>query len=300
MDVDVIVVGGSYAGLSAAMQLVRARRSVLIVDAGKPRNRFAAASHGFFGQDGEPPAAMIDTARERVLAYPTARFVRDEAVAASGSAEEFTITTRAGERHSAARLVLATGVNDDLPDLPGLAERWGVSVLHCPYCHGYEVAGKRLGALATFPTTHVAMLLPDWGPTTFFTNGVFTLSEEEAAALACRNVTVENEPVVAILGDVPAMSGVQLADGRVVPIDALFVGSRTRLASPLAEQLGCAIEDGPTGPLMTVDILGLTSVPGVYAAGDMVSRMPNATIASASGVLAGAAAHQSLIFGPKP
>jgi thioredoxin reductase len=300
MDVDVIVVGGSYAGLSAAMQLARARRSVLIVDAGQPRNRFAAASHGFFGQDGEPPAAMIGSARERVLAYPTARFVCDEVIAAGGSAGEFTITTRSGERHSAARIVLATGVRDELPGLPGLAERWGVSVLHCPYCHGYEVAGQRLGMLATLPTAHLAMLLPDWGRTTFLTNGVFTPSEEELTALASRNVTVEREPVVAILGDAPAMSGVQLADGRVVPLDALFVGSRTRFASPLAEQLGCAIEDGPTGPLVTVEPLGLTSVPGIYAAGDLANRMPNATIASASGVMAGAAAHQSLIFGAKP
>jgi thioredoxin reductase len=168
--------------------------------------------------------------------------------------------------------------------------------LHCPYCHGYEVATKQLGVLATLPSIHTAMLLPDWGPTTLFTNGLFNPDEEQTAALASRNVTVETDPVVALLGDAPAISGMQLADGRVVPLDALFTTPRVRLASPLAEQLGCALEDGPLGPLVAVDDFKATSVPGVYAAGDAASRMHNATIASASGVMAGAAAHQSLVF----
>lgn len=296
MNVDAIVVGGSYAGLSAAMQLARARRQALIVDAGQPRNRFAAAAHGFFGLDGQPPAAMVGAARDLVLAYPTVSFVQGEAIQASSEADGFTITLRDGARHRAARLVLATGVVDELPPLPGLAERWGISVLHCPYCHGYEFATKRLGVLATLPTIHQAMLLPDWGPTTLFTNGVFDPDEEQAASLAARNVAVERAPVVALLGEAPALSGVQLADGRVIPLDALFTAPTIRQASPLAEQLGCTLDDGPLGPLIAVDSFQATSVPGVYAAGDAVNRMQNATIASASGVMAGAATHQSLVF----
>jgi thioredoxin reductase len=222
MNVDAIVVGGSYAGLSAAMQLARTRRQVPIVDAGKPRNRFARASHGFFGQDGRQPAAMLASAREQVLAYPTVQFISGEAVQAKDGDNGFTITLKDGTSHHGSRLVLATGVTDELPTLPGLAERWGVSVFHCPYCHGYEVATKRLGVLATIPKIHQAIMLPDWGPTTFFTNGVFEPEEEQLADLARRNVTIETTPVAAVLGDAPAISGLELADGRVVPIDAIF------------------------------------------------------------------------------
>lgn len=296
MNVDAIVVGGSYAGLSAAMQLARARRSVLVIDAGQPRNRFAAAGHGFLGQDGRAPAAITAIAREQVLAYPTVRFIEGEAIQASGSDLGFTVTLADGSQHTASRLVLATGVVDELPAVPGLRERWGVSVLHCPYCHGYEVANGQLGMLATFPSIHTAMLLPDWGPTTLFTNGVFDLDQEQLTALASRGITVETVPVVGILGDAPGISGVELADGRIIPIDALFTNPRTRLASSLAEQLGCAITEGPLGPYIVVDDFKATSVPGVYAAGDAASPWANATAASASGVMAGAAAHQSLIF----
>jgi thioredoxin reductase len=296
MNVDAIVVGGSYAGLSAAMQLARARREVLIVDAGNPRNRAAAASHGFFGQDGLAPATMIASARELVLAYPTVRFVAGEAIRASRGDDGFTVTLADGTSHTASRLVLATGVSDELPALPGLAERWGRSVFHCPYCHGYEVAASRLGMLATMPSIHTAMMLPDWGPTTLFTNGVFEPDAEQMADLARRNVTVEPTPVAALRGETSTLSGVQLADGRVVPIDALFTNPRTHLASPLAKQLGCAIEDGPLGPRVIVDTFQATSVPGVYAAGDAASLLQNVTGASASGVMAGAAAHQSLVF----
>ncbi|HZF66768.1 MAG TPA: NAD(P)/FAD-dependent oxidoreductase, partial [Gemmatirosa sp.] len=146
---EVVVIGGSWAGLSAAMQLARARRRVLVVDAGKPRNRFASTSHGFLGQDGRTPAAILDTARAQVLAYPTATLRHDEVTRAVRHGDgAFDVVLASGGRVHARRLVLATGVVDVLPDVPGLRERWGVSVLHCPYCHGYEVADRRLGVLA--------------------------------------------------------------------------------------------------------------------------------------------------------
>src|SRR5688572_20992032 len=145
---DVAVIGGSFAGLSAAMQLARARRRVLLVDAGSPRNRFAHASHGFLGQDGRAPAEIMATAREQVLAYPTAELRLDEATHAASRDGAFELTLATGTVERARRLVIATGVIDDLQDLPGLKERWGRTVLHCPYCHGYEVADRRLGVLA--------------------------------------------------------------------------------------------------------------------------------------------------------
>ena len=299
---DAIVVGGSWAGLSAAMQLVRARRRVLVVDAGRPRNRFARTSHGFLGQDGRTPAAILETARAQVLAYPTAELRRDEATRAEPCDGAFEVTLASGATARARRLVLATGVIDELPDLPGLRERWGTSVLHCPYCHGYEVAGGRLGVLAVGEqSVHQALLLPDWSAdVTLFTNGAFEPTVAQRDALAARGVRVEPRLVAGVVGDGPALAGVRLrgADGpdggEVVGLDAIFTGSRTRMASPLAEQLGCAFEEGPFGPVIRTDARKETTVRGVYAAGDAARAPHNATWASADGVTAGISAHQSL------
>lgn len=294
---DIIVIGGSFAGQAAALQIARARRRVLVIDAGRPRNRFASASHGFLGQDGVPPAAIFLKAREQLLEYPTARFVPGEVVGAVATGDGFTLALANGEREEARRLVLATGVADILPDVPGLKERWGETVLHCPYCHGYEVGGQKLGVLATSPLSlHQAMLIPDWGPTTFFTNGRIELDAEQTKTLEKRGVVIEEGRVQSLVGEGPQLDGVQLADGRVIEISALFVGTRIRMASPVVEQLGCAFEEGPVGPVLQVDEMKQTSVPGVFAAGDATSLMHNATLAAAAGVMAGVAAHRSLIF----
>ncbi|EJL31513.1 thioredoxin reductase [Caulobacter sp. AP07] len=293
---DAIVIGGSFAGLSAALQLARARRRVLVIDAGLPRNRFADAAHGFLGQDGKAPAAIIREAMCQLTAYPTVEVLRGEALTAVAGPAGFTVTVSDGRSVRARRLVLATGVTDTLPDVPGLKERWGATVLHCPYCHGYEVRDRPLGVLANHPmAAHQAAMIPDWGPTTLFTQGRFEPDAEQLAVLAARGVTIEREPVVALLGDAPELDAVRLADGRVVTINALFVAPSTRMTSPLAEQLGCAFDDGMLGPVIRVDDGKATTVPGVYAAGDAARAMHNATLASADGVLAGVGAHQSLM-----
>lgn len=300
---DVIVVGGSFAGLSAAMQLGRARRRVLVIDAGMPRNRFAHASHGFLGQDGRTPAEIIEGARAQVLAYPTVEFRGEEAVDAAAVGDtpddEFEITLASGAAARARRLVLATGIIDELPDIPGLRERWGKTVLHCPYCHGYEVANGRLGVLAAGePSVHQALLLPDWSSdVTLFTNGVLEPTAAQLDALAARGVRVDARTVVGLVGDGLTLTGVRLtsADGdEVVALDAIFTASRTRMASPLAEQLGCAFDEGPFGPVIRTDARRETTVAGVYAAGDAVRERHNATWASADGVTAAMSAHQSL------
>lgn len=297
---DAVVVGGSFAGLSAAMQLARARRRVLVVDSGRPRNRFAHAAHGFFGQDGRAPAAILDTARAQVLAYPTAEFQAGEATHARNEGDVFALTLAPDSTVRSRRLVLATGIVDELPDLPGVRERWGATVLHCPYCHGYEVADGRLGVLATSAmNVHQALLLPDWSAdVTLFTNDVVTPDAAQLEALAARGVRVEARPVAALLGDAPALTGVQLEDGDVVGLDALFLGSRTHMASPLAAQLGCAVDEGPAGPVLRVDTRQETTVPGIFAAGDAARIFGNASFASADGVMAGTSAHQSLVFSP--
>lgn len=296
MSYDAIIIGGSFAGLSAAMQLARARRRVLVIDAGLPRNRFSEASHGFLGQDGKPPHVILSEAIRQLRAYPTFDLVQGEALTARQAEGGFTVALADGREERAARLILATGLKDELPPIPGLRERWGVTVLHCPYCHGYEVGDRALGVLANHPhAMHQATLIPDWGPTTYFTQGVFEPDEEQAARLAARGVRIERSPVVELLGKTPELEAVRLGDGRIVPLEALFTVPRTSMSSPLAEQLGCAFEEGTVGPYIRVDEWKSTTVPGVYAAGDAASPTHNATLASAAGVLAGIGVHQSLI-----
>ena len=297
MKHDAIIVGGSFAGLAAATYLARGRRDVAVIDAGAPRNRFAAHSHGFLGFDGVPPGDIVKTAQKQLAAYPTTSLVRGEVASAERRNDGFAVTMGSGEVLTGDKLILAFGINDVLPEIPGLAERWGKSVIHCPYCHGYEFAGQRLGVLGMSPNSlHQAMLIPEWGPTTFFLNGQ---PEPDAATLAeldKRNVHIERSPVVELRGEGTELSVVQLADGRLSRIDALYIGAPTRLNSALAEQLGCAVDDGPLGKIVRTDAMKLTTVPDVWAVGDITRGFHNVTFAVADGVMAGTAAHRSLVF----
>lgn len=199
---DALIIGGSFAGLAAALPLARARRQVLVIDAGQPRNRFASHAHTVLGHDGKPGSQMLAEAREQLRAYPTVQFVNGHATSAVRQAsadEDFVVEVDGGQRwFTGRRLLLATGVSDTLPDLPGLAERWGRTVLHCPYCHGYEIGGGAIGVMgAGAASLHQALLLPDWGDVTFFTQGVpelLQMSAQDRAALARRGVTVEDTP----------------------------------------------------------------------------------------------------------
>ncbi len=299
MQHDALVIGGSFAGLSAAMHIARARRSVCVVDTGSPRNRFADASHGFFGQDGNEPMRMIAGARAQLERYPTVRTVAGEATGASPIAGGFAVSLASGETLTAAKLVLAFGISDVLPDVPGLAERWGKSVLHCPYCHGFEYGGQRLGVLQTMPmSAHQALLIADWGPTTLYLDGGAMPDAETQAKLARRCVAIVPAPIVALRGDGTALSSLLLADGREAPIEALYLAPRSRLNSAIADQLGCALDDGPFGPVIRTDAAKLTTVPGVYAAGDAARAPHNASWAAADGVTAGVSLHQALVFEP--
>jgi len=295
MHYEAIVIGGNFAGLSAAMQLARARRKILVIDAQKPRNRFSEASHGFLGQDGVAPAAIMAEGKRQLCVYPTVDFADGEAISASKSGETFSVALRDGREFTAGRLILATGVKDTLPEIPGLSERWGRTALHCPYCHGYEVRDRALGILGSHPfSVHAALLLPDWGPATYFSQGLFEPDADQHAQLAARAVTIENTPIAAFVGTAPELEAVRLRDGRVLPLSAIFVAPKVSMASPLAEQLGCVFDDAPLGPVIRLDDRKETTVKGVFAAGDATNPMHNATLASASGVLAGVHCHQSL------
>lgn len=288
------VIGGSYAGLSAALQLARARRQVLVVDAGQRRNRFVDAagetSHGFLTQDGRAPAEIAADAREQLMNYSNVEWIHgtaDEARVASDGRLEFRVGSEAISAH---RLILATGVRDELPPVPGLAERWGRSIFHCPYCHGYEMNAGPIGIIAASPLAlHHALMLPDWGSPTLFLNGSYTPSADDLAGIARRGTQVE--PV--LIERIDGHADVVLQDGRTVSLNGLFTQPRTLLTSPVAEQLGCVLEDGPMGLFIKVDDFKATSVPNVFACGDAARAAGNVTLAVADGAMAGFDAHRA-------
>ncbi|WP_426201193.1 NAD(P)/FAD-dependent oxidoreductase [Pseudomonas sp. TWP3-1] len=294
MVYDVIIVGGSYSGISAGLQLARARQKVLVIDAGQRRNRFAHASHGFLGQDGRDHAAIADEARAQLLAYPTVEWLSQSAMQAKAGGDGLVITAENGREFAARRLILATGVVDELPKVPGLAERWGQCVFHCPYCHGYELDSGPIGVLAASPVAiHQALMLPDWGPTTLLLNQAFEPDPEQLEKLAGRGVVIEREAVLSVGGE---QADVLLASGRVIKFAGLFTQPLTRMGSPLATQLGCEFEAGPTGEFLKVDAMRETTVPGVFACGDAAVGAGNVAIAVGDGARTGGAVHQSLIF----
>lgn len=188
MTHDVIIIGGGYAGMAAALQLLRARRRVLIIDAGLRRNRFAQASHGFLGQDGVDPAEIAARARRQLEAYSTLTWIDAGAEHARGVKDDFAIVDSRGDAHRGRRLLFAVGLRDILPAIEGVGERWGRSVFHCPYCHGYELHRGRIGVIATGPMSlHQAQLLPEWGEVTLLANGALKLTQDERRPRAARS-----------------------------------------------------------------------------------------------------------------
>ncbi len=299
MDIhtDFAIVGGSYAGMSAALQLARARRQVTVIDAGLRRNRFVdeagSTSHGFLSRDGVAPAELWTQARTQLLQYPSVRWIGGQAEQARVLPSGELSLQVGGQLLVARRLVLATGVRDELPAVPGLAERWGHSVFHCPYCHGYEVGGGAIGVIAASPMAHHhAMMLPDWGPTTLFLNGVYAPTEADLADFVRRGTQIEAMPVQRIDG----FADVVLADGRSIRMQGLFTQPRTSPASPLAQQLGCVLADGPMGPYVQVDAMQQTSVANVFACGDAARAAGSIALSVADGAMAGVAAHRASMF----
>lgn len=296
---DAVVVGGGVAGLSAALYLVRARRSVLVLDSGMPRNRFAARSHGVLALDGQPGAELIKIARAQFLGYPTAQFLPTavRTVSSLGGRTRFRAECEDGGSYSGRRLILATGLVDSLPEIPGLVRRWGKSVFHCPYCDGYEAGGGPIGVLATLPlSVPFAKVVSGWGKVTLFANGAVRPSPLEREDLERSGVDIEEGIVASLEGNSDEdLTRVRLRDDRTVDTRALFVATLYRQAAPFAEALGCAMEENPRGRLVKTDEAKMTTVPGVYAAGDMARPTHSIPFASADGVTAAVGAHQALI-----
>ncbi|WP_347558480.1 NAD(P)/FAD-dependent oxidoreductase [Robbsia sp. KACC 23696] len=290
---DVMIIGGGYAGIAAALQLARAHCRLLIFDAGRPRDRFSTASHDFIGLDERPTAASAAEAKARLLRYPNvdwlAAFATYAYVGEDGLFEALDVNTN---RYKARRIVLASGLVDALPKIPGLAERWGKTVSLSPYYTAYALDKAPLGVLAFGEGVfEEALLLADWGPVTLFTDAKIVLRSEQTHALTARGVLIEQERVVGLQGN---GANVQLADGRTVPLAMLFMAPPSRLGSPIARQLGCDISPGGAGEYVLTDASQQTSVRGVFACGDIARVSYAVSLAVGDGTAAGIAVRRSL------
>lgn len=291
---DVIIIGGSFAGLAAATQLGRARRDVVVLDTGLPRNRFSPAAHGILGHDGLPPGEILAKARDQLSAYGTVRRLESAALSVSGASDAFTVETSSGPL-SARRLILAYGVSDTLPEIEGLRACWGLSVLHCPYCHGFEFGDRRLAYIG-FEGHELMMgrLYRDWShDLVMFANGR-VIDAETRSGLDALGVTIVEAPISAVRHRDGHLTDIETTEGAIAR-DAIFVAPRTAPSRDFHLALGCAIDQMMINTFIRVDDRQQTTVPGVFAAGDLARPMHNATFATSTGVMAGAMTHHSLL-----
>lgn len=299
MDSDCVIVGGGAAGLSAALVLGRARRRTLVVDAGQQSNRAAHGIGGLLGSDGRPPAELYAHGRTELAAYPSVE-VRDGLVVdAAPVVSGFTVELADGARVSTRTILLATGMEYRPIPLPGVDELWGGSVFHCPFCHGWEVRDRPLAVCANGDrAVHTALLLRGWSDdVVLLTNGPAELTHEQQELLAAAKVPVDERLIAELAAVGGALEAVVFTDGDRLPRSGMLVSSTLHQRSPLARRLG--VEFAEPGPVavdaVKVDPLCRTSVPGVFAAGDVSAQMPQVAAAVAVGSLAGAAVMQTLM-----
>lgn len=290
---DVIIIGGSYAGLSAAMALGRSLRTVLLIDAGEPCNRQTPHSHNFLTQDGETPAMISAKAKEQVLAYPTVKFYEGRAIRAEKLAQGFAISTAEGHRFEARKLILAMGIKDIFPNIKGFAACWGISVLHCPYCHGYEVARQPLGVIANGDMAfEFVRMIYNWSTElTLFTNGLPTLNNEQAEYFKAKGIQIVTDEIAEIVHQDGILKHLLLKNGTKHQLKAVFGRGDLQQHSSLAAELGCEIDQQN---LIVVNGVQ-TTVPGVFAAGDCTTMFRTVSGAVANGNLAGISASKEMI-----
>ncbi len=303
MEQDVLIIGGGAAGLSAAVALGRSRRSVTVLDAGSPRNAPAEGVHNFLTRDGTPPAELLATGRKEVEQYGGV-IVAGEAIDARPIPGGFTVTADDGRVFTARRLLVTTGLTDELPDVPGVREGWGHYVLHCPYCHGWEVRDQAIGILATGPfAVHQALLFRQLsGDVVLFQHTAPELPPEQAAQLRARGIRIETAAVASV-----DASGVRLEDGSLVARQVVVVAPRFVANARILEALGLASVEHPNGfgTYVPAKPNGATDVPGVYVAGNVTDLSAQVVVAAGQGLMAGAAinaelaeeeAHDALMF----
>ncbi|EST20726.1 NAD(P)/FAD-dependent oxidoreductase [Streptomyces roseochromogenus] len=302
---EAVVVGGGAAGLSAALVLGRARRHTLVVDAGEPRNAPSAHMQGYLSRDGMSPAEFLAVGREEIARYGV-ELVRDRVVDAGKDAGGFTATLAGGRTVRARQLVIATGLKDELPEVPGLAERFGRDVVHCPYCHGWEVRDLPTGVLATSPlSVHQALMVTQWTKDVrFFLHEMSEseLTDDDLRRLAAAGVAVVPGKVAELVVTDDRLTGVRLTGGTpsgedtVHDREVLYVAPRAVPNNDLLVRLGAELRETPFGSYPVIDERGLTSVPGLWAAGNASGFAEQVINAASRGYRAGAALNAELLF----
>lgn len=290
---DTIIVGGSYAGLSAAMALGRSMRHVLIIDSGTPCNVQTPHSHNFITQDGENPNSIAQKAKLQVLRYPTVQF--HEGLAATGLKTEsgFSIETKAGELFHGTKLIFATGIKDIMPSIPGFSESWGISVIHCPYCHGYEFRNKATGIMANGERAfHLASLINNLSDNiTIFTNGMSEFSTEQSTKLKQHKIKVIETTISRVEHQNGYINALFLSDENTFKLDALYASLPFEQQSAIPSKLGCELTE--FGHLK-IDPFQRTTIPGIYACGDNAAMMRSVASAVYTGNLTGAMVNKEL------
>jgi len=294
---DVVVIGGGAAGLNGALMLARSRRSVLVIDAGEPRNAPAGGVHGLLGREGMPPSALLAVGRDEVRSYGGQVEV-GTVDRVSGPAGAFLVTLTDGRAIGTRRLLVTTGLVDDLPNVPGLRARWGRDVLHCPYCHGWEVRDQAIGVLAGNPrSVHQALLFRQLSDdVVYFANGL-PISADDRLALTARDISVVDGVVDGVETTHDRLSAVRLAGGTTVPRQALAVSTRMVARADFLSGIGLRAVEHPSGAgaHVPVDALGRTEVPGVWAAGNVSDPFAQVGAAAAAGAFAAAQINADLV-----
>ena len=285
---DAVIIGAGAAGLSAAQALGRSLRRTLVIDAGQPRNRFAAHMHNVLGHDGTPPLDLIKKGKGEAANYGV-EFQDGRVVAARDLGATIELTLEDGSEIVARSVVLATGVSDDLPAIPGLAQHWGSSVLHCPYCHGWEVRNTRIAVVPTSPMgMHQALLLRQWtDQLTVFTAALGELDVATIERLRSRDIELVHESIAEVMADEQSVTGIRTESGREVPIDAIFTAAQLRPHDEMLADLRLHRAESPFGSFIAVDPTGRTSHPRVWAVGNVVAPATAVPQAMAAGAMAG-------------
>lgn len=292
---DAIITGGSYSGLAAAMALGRALKQVLIIDNGLPCNRQTPFSHNFLTQDGKPPLEILQTALQQVSAYNTIEFLTDTVISGQKTGKAFELETAGGKKILAKKLIFATGIRDLFPGIAGIEECWGISVIHCPYCHGYEVRHEKTGLLSNGEITfdHTKMIANWTKELTLFTNGPSVLTAEQANTLQQRGITIVETSIERVVHSNGHLTKIILNNGEELELKALYVQIPFEQHCTVPEMLGCEIT--PEGFIKT-DMMQETSVEGVFACGDNAGRFRSVANAVATGTMSGAAVSRKLIM----
>ncbi|GGB95894.1 NAD(P)/FAD-dependent oxidoreductase [Dyadobacter sediminis] len=293
-DFEVIIIGGSYAGLSAAMSLGRSLRQTLVIDSGKPCNAQTPHSHNFLTHDGETPKQIAASGKLQVEKYPTVHFYDGKAVTGTKTENGFEITTSANKRFTSRKLIFTTGLKDRMPELEGFADCWGISILHCPYCHGYEVRNEKTGIIgngdAGFET---AKMILNWTKDlTIFTNGKSTFTQQQAEKLTEHGIGMVEKEIAALSHDKGKIRRIVFKDNSEAAVSAIYARPPFAQHCDIPEQLGCKLSENG---LLQVDMFQQTTVPGIYAAGDNSSFGRAVSVSVSSGAMAGAFVNKALI-----